>query len=299
MGDRTDYDGYGYDYNRHENLRILTCRISQTNRIPPHIPKRIQPPIQPNRVALRVPARLRVIGAVVIIEQPGLAVIILPREAQVVGEVGRRAGGVGIRGVVAEGVGAVPLPTHHAAGVDDLPGGVQVVAEDVEQGLGAVGDGDGLVAQPYMLLLERTSLVILADQMPGLVIQVDAARGGGDVGLADALPQSVDAVAVGEGLRFGLGRGVNHRKRDKAVAAIVAVGIDGCRAGGVTADQVAGQVVFVAVVGHKVAGATYIIGGGRCGSGVGRRYVSVGMGAVAVGVVVVMHLADARDDSVG
>jgi hypothetical protein len=57
----------------------------------------------------------------------------------------------------------------------------------VEQGLGAVGDGDGLVAQPYMLLLERASLVILADQMPGLIIQVNAARGGDDVRLADAL----------------------------------------------------------------------------------------------------------------
>jgi hypothetical protein len=53
--------------------------------------------------------------------------------------------------------------------------------------LGAVGDGDGLVAQPYMLLLERASLVILADQMPGLIIQVNAARGGDDVRLADAL----------------------------------------------------------------------------------------------------------------
>jgi hypothetical protein len=38
-----------------------------------------------------------------------------------------------------------------------------------------------------MLLLERASLVILAHQMPGLVVQVDAARGGDDVGFADAL----------------------------------------------------------------------------------------------------------------
>ncbi|POZ49782.1 hypothetical protein AADEFJLK_04458 [Methylovulum psychrotolerans] len=45
---------------------------------------RVHPPTQANRVALGVSARLRVISALVIIEQPALAVDVLAREAQVV-----------------------------------------------------------------------------------------------------------------------------------------------------------------------------------------------------------------------
>ncbi len=62
---------------------IQTARVSPFQWIPPHIGKPIPPPIQPNRVALRIPPRPRIVRAEVVVMQPALCVKVLPRVAQV------------------------------------------------------------------------------------------------------------------------------------------------------------------------------------------------------------------------
>ncbi|WP_300246886.1 hypothetical protein [Methylovulum sp.] len=82
--------------------------------------------------------------------------------------------------------------------------GVQVVAEDVEKAAG--DDGDGFVTQPDVFLGAGTGGIVSAGQVSGLVILIDApARAQGGAGLADALAQGVDAVAVGVAASGGAG----------------------------------------------------------------------------------------------
>ena len=107
----------------------------------------------------------------IVVIQPGLRVRILPREAQVVGEVAL-AVGVSVGRVGPERVGVVPTPTEGVVGVDDLPGGVQVVAEDGVGVAACVDDGDGQVAQPDVFVLAVAVGVVFADQVPGLVVGV-------------------------------------------------------------------------------------------------------------------------------
>jgi hypothetical protein len=56
--------------------------------------------------------------------QPGFGVIVLPRQAQVVGEAAEPLG-VGVGGVGAEGVGEVPAPAQLLSRAEDLARGVE------------------------------------------------------------------------------------------------------------------------------------------------------------------------------
>jgi hypothetical protein len=146
---------------------LKTIRINQVLRIPKHIPVGIEPAGEPDGIGLQVTPKARRVVAEVVLVVAGDGVVVLAREAVVVGE---RAGqGMGL----AEGrEGAVP--EHGLGGVGDLLRRVQVVGMDI---------ADGAAVDPR-------------ERQPAQPDELDV-RGAGGVGLGDRLTAGAGAYSAG------------------------------------------------------------------------------------------------------
>ena len=119
---------------------LKPCGSTAFNGFPPHIPKPIPSPTQPNRIGLDVPATGLIVVAVDVERQARLLVPLLAGVAQVEGHFWPVAGqaarccAFGLHITLGCGGGAhlakpgqQPLPCDLALGVGQAPGGAQVV----------------------------------------------------------------------------------------------------------------------------------------------------------------------------
>lgn len=133
--------------------------------------------------------------------QAGFFVVILPGEAQVVGDGGAVTVRVLVGAAQTEGVAVVPTPYRDVGGVKDNTRGVQVVGVD---GVEAVHAGafpnnrDRQVAQPKGFLDNGVAFVVFADQVSGRVVEITEGAGC-KTGAAfdDPFAASVKVVVVG------------------------------------------------------------------------------------------------------
>ena len=119
---------------------LQTVWISKAQRIPLYIAVPIPPPIQPNRVRLRVPPRRRIVVPVQVVAQPRFLVPLLPRVAQVEADglcIAFDAADIRLRVPLRtlgrrcfSKPGDQPLPCHLPLLVGQAPGRVQVVTVD-------------------------------------------------------------------------------------------------------------------------------------------------------------------------
>lgn len=103
-GTRNSANGWTYDW-------IRSMRICVANRIASDIGIGIDASGQPDRIGLYISSSSRIIVAVVVVVERGLAVIVLAGEAQVEGEAAG-AGRILVWRIAAEGLIVAPAPNH-------------------------------------------------------------------------------------------------------------------------------------------------------------------------------------------
>ena len=300
-----------------------SLRINPAQRIPIHIAKPIPPPIQPNRVALRIAACARIVRAEVVVMQPALFIKVLPRIAQVEAH-GRDVGGArrGVGGFVREpfcpqrggfvpvgGVG--PLPGGLPVGLRQAPGCAQVVGVDgVQAVVDLCGHGDrplgcgqiDVLALPCALCAAHA---VFAQEAAVFVVQVSPAQVlcialGGVPQAGEEVHQGLQQAGVFflvvQGAVFAAGCGEQGLGLEDALAQGVVRVAGG---GGVWAlaclaalqAALAVVVVLVQAVGLQVACGVVLVGdagvGGAAGAGAGlaeaQEFVVAAFCAVAAG----------------
>ncbi len=108
--------------------------------------------------------------------QPGLLVIVLAGESQVIGKLDRIEVRIFIGRCSAEGI-TVPAPDDLVGGIGDRPWRVQVVGMNVMNGR-ALADGYGDIVKINRLLDRCTGTVVFTNELACLVID-KIVRGGG------------------------------------------------------------------------------------------------------------------------
>jgi len=219
--------------------------------------------MQSHWITLNIPARSRVIIPEVVVVMPGLGIVILAGEPQVVGE-----GACGC--AVAEGV-SPPLPDDFFTSVSNVSRRVQLIGLHVIQAAWS-NDSDGPVIQPDVLRNQGASGGVFAQQVADLVI--DEQRGDPAHGLLNSLTQGVVLV----GVRAAAGS-------DARQAVGIAVGVCvGAISGHITVGIVTVVNVDATAQGHQLIAAA-----GDVERGVGTVQ---GFGvAVAVGIVAIAQAA--------